>query len=142
MRIMPKRIADPVAFLALLALIVAGCEGRAGSNLAGRWAGSDPSGETLILVFDGEGGALWIRDRIPGVQDTFNLRYQTDTTALPKHIDLSGFMEGPLAGMTLYGIYEVGGDTVRLDFEAALPGQWAARPDSFTAEAVSLIRTR
>lgn len=139
---MPKRVVDPVALLALLGLALASCEGRDGSSLTGRWAGQNPSGETLILMFDGEGGALWIQDRIPGVQDTFTLRYQTDTTASPRQIDLSGFMEGPLAGMTLFGIYEVGGDTVRLDFEAGLPGQWAARPDSFTVEAVTLTRAQ
>lgn len=61
----------------------------------------------------------------------------------PAALDLRGFSEGPLGGMVLYGIYErVGRDTLRVDFESAVPGRTEARPQDFTESTITLQRDR
>lgn len=130
------------ALLVALALAT-GCGGEPEGGLTGAWVGEDSAGRPLWLVFGEEDAALWIRDRVPGVQDTTVLRYRADTTATPRRLDLRGFTEGPFAGMVLYGIFELlGRDTLRLDFESGLPGQADARPDTFTASTITFRRDR
>lgn len=129
-------------FILLIALVgLAGCGGGGGPTVTGTWSGQDAEGYTLTLVFEEEGGALWIADRVPGVQDTTLLTYRADTAARPRHIEIRGFTSGPLAGMTMYGIYElVGADSLRLDLEPGLPGETGVRPDSFAAGTMVFTR--
>ncbi len=128
------------ASLLALSLLLA-CGGASRTSLAGSWAGQDSVGAHLGLVFRSNGTALWISERVPGVHDTAAIRFRFDTTSTPTHLDLTGFMDGKWAGMTLYGIYELAGpDTLRFDYEAGIPGQRAARPDSFTSETLVFRR--
>lgn len=140
---MMNRRVRGTAGVPLLAMVVAlGCGGGPSHELAGAWTGTDSEGRPLTLVFGEGDAALWITDRVPGVQDTTVLRYRADTAATPSRVDLRGFEEGPLAGMVLYGIYErEGSDTLRIDFEAGVPGS-GERPDSFSGSAVRLGRQR
>ena len=112
-------------------ILLAACAGER-DKLQGTWRGQGSAGEPFTIVFRQDHSALWITDRIPGVQDTLALHYTVDTTYIPKQINVSGFTSGPLAGMTLYGIYELEGiDSLRLDFEPGLPGQSVVRPHDF-----------
>lgn len=116
--------------LAFLTLLPACAADR--TTIRGTWTGEGAAGEPFTIVFRDRNTALWITDRIPGVRDTLVLRYTLDTTYIPKHVNVSGFTSGPLAGMTLYGIYELEGtDSLRIDFEPGLPGEAAVRPRDF-----------
>lgn len=138
---MTMRYRSITSMLALV--LLAACSGDAGPTLQGAWSGTDSLGSPVTLVLTEGGTALWVEDRIPGVRDTFALRYRVDSTAAPGHLTLSGFRGGDMAGMTLYGIYELrSSDTLRADFEAGLPGQRGVRPDSFTVSTILFTRTR
>ncbi len=72
------------------------------------------------------------------------LRYWLDTSVSPFALELYGFPDGPLAGMTMFGIVEVNGDMLRVDFE---PGPGGAannqhRPTAFSDRTLSLHRVR
>lgn len=127
----------------LLALVfLAACGGRNDRALSGSWAARGSVGAYVGVVFGSADAALWITERIPGVHDTTAIRFRVDTTSTPAQLDLAGFTEGPLAGMVFYGIFErAGPDTLRFDYRAAIPGQTAARPDSFTTETLVFTRT-
>lgn len=126
--------------LAVLILLAA-CAGER-DPLQGTWRGQGSAGEPFTIVFRERNTALWITDRIPGVQDTLVLRYTVDTTYIPKHVNVSGFTSGPLAGMTLYGIYELEGtDSLHLDFEPGLPGESQVRPHDFRPAVSIFTRT-
>ncbi len=120
-----------------------GCGDASEGELSGSWAARDSVGAHVGVVFGSGGTALWISERVPGVHDTAAVRFRIDTTASPAQLDFTGFMDGRWAGMTLYGIYErAGRDTLRFDYQAAIPGQGAARPDSFTMQTMVFTRTR
>ena len=122
-------------------LSLTGCIGERTPTLNGTWSGQSREGDRLTLVFDDSDRMLWIAERAPGVRDTTVLSYRVDSAAVPRQIDISGFTSGEMAGMTLYGIYELlGPDSLRLDFEPGLPGERAVRPDGFTAEAGVYVR--
>lgn len=133
---------SPLASLLAVGLTF-GCGGANDGDLSGSWTARDSVGAHVGVVFRSAGQALWISERVPGVHDTAAVRFRVDTTASPAQLDFTGFMDGRWAGMTLYGIYErAGRDTLRLDYQAAIPGQGAARPDSFTTNATVFTRTR
>ncbi len=120
-----------------------GCGDVSKGELSGSWAARDSVGAHVAVVFRAGGTALWISERVPGVHDTAAVRFRIDTTVSPAQLDFAGFTDGRWAGMTLYGIYErAGRDTLRLDYRAAIPGQRAARPDSFTTQTLVFTRTR
>lgn len=127
--------------MAVSLLSLAGCIGERTPTLSGTWSERDGEKNGLTLVFDDSDRMLWIAERVAGVRDTTVLSYRVDSAAVPRQIDISGFTRGEMAGMTLYGIYELlGNDSLRLDFEPGLPGERAVRPDGFTAEAGVYVR--
>lgn len=131
------------AALAVLAAgFFLGCgDGAAEGPLAGAWVGQDSAGSRMGLVFQEGGTVLWIADRIPGVQDTTALRFRVDTAATPGRLDITGFMSGPYAGMTLFGIYQLQGrDTLRYQYEPGIPGGATTRPDSLGTDAMVFTR--
>lgn len=127
----------------LAVLFFCACGGDSNGALSGSWAARDSVGAYVGVVFGSADAALWITERIPGVHDTTAIRFRVDTTSSPAQLDLAGFTDGSLAGLILYGIYErAGPDTLHFDYEAAIPGQTASRPDSFTTKTLVFTRTR
>jgi len=112
-------------------------------SIEGDWAGVDAQGNEQLFRFLTGGRLDW---RASSGGDWFELdglQYDIDRTHEPAHIDLSGFSGPPLEGMVLFGIVDfVSDDSLRLDLEAAPPGQESARPGQFTDSAVDLRRVR
>ncbi len=104
-------------FTFLLLVLLSSCSGKKGPAhpLLGTWSSVRPNIETTY-VFDDKGTCVWIFNGITG-KDSFKLNYEVIDTLSPKSIELKGFERGPLQGMVLFGIYEVFGDSMRLDFE-------------------------
>lgn len=92
-----------------------GHEHLKGHPLLGQWTSVRPDIGT-DYVFSNEGECLWIFNGMEG-RDTFTLDYSVVDTIDPKILELRGFDRGPLEGMVMFGIYEISGDSMKLDFE-------------------------
>lgn len=126
--------------LAVLAAGIVACGGDPG--IAGRWTGQDAGGNRMTFDFRDGGEGDWIVQVVGAAPETIGMRYALDPSADPNAIDLSDFESGPLQGFTMAGIYELAGDTLRIDFEPVQdPSEAdAARPDAFTDSAVPFVR--
>lgn len=111
--------------------------------IEGEWAGIDAEGNEQLFHFDAAGRLDWKASSGGEWFELNGLQYATEREGDPIHLDISGFNGPPLEGMVLYGIVSfVGDDSLRLDLDAAPPGNPSARPDSFTDSTVGLRRVR
>ncbi|PJB13025.1 MAG: hypothetical protein CO119_03955 [Flavobacteriales bacterium CG_4_9_14_3_um_filter_40_17] len=118
---MKQTIFTTSVFLFTVSVFI-GCSKEEG--IIGTWK-SDYN-QTLILKANNE--ALWLIDSHKGV-DTYQIKYRYDETTQPNHFDLYDFKKGVLIGFTLYGITEMKGKTLKLNFEVGENEQ--VRPKSF-----------
>lgn len=129
-----------LAFAASLGLSACGGE----RSIVGEWSGQDAEGNRMTFVFQEGGQADWVvRARGMANPDTIAMRYEVDRSVSPHHIDLDGFAEGPLAGVTMVGIYEfTDGDAFRMDLEPVVGAvdPDSARPKEFTEQTVVFTR--
>lgn len=133
-----------VAIAAVVLVAVSVACGGGERSIAGEWSGEDSDGNRMTFVF-GEGGeAEWIVQASGMARpETIGMRYDVDAAPSPHHIDLSGFREGPLEGVTMVGIYEfTGDDAFRIDLEPVVGAvdPDSARPDEFTEQTVTFTR--
>jgi len=126
-------------------LFVAACATAApGPSLVGTWTGVDSAGHQMSFVFEADGKGLWVV-QTPEATDTTKVDWVADMEAAPHHVDLMHFDHGPLAGATMYGIFEfVGPDAFRLDLEPGPPGAGdrAPRPLEFSDATVQFARVK
>ena len=125
------RTAENVEYLGIEAVYT---RARADNPLVGTWTGTYVEGHGMTFVFDGSGSAQWRVVRPEGTI-SFSLSYRIDLSTTPHAIELHGFQDGPLAGRTMYGIFELEGtDSFRLDLEPGEAGSTGdgVRPTEFS----------
>ena len=111
--------------------------------IEGNWAGVDAQGNEQLFRFRSEGRLDWRASSEGEWFELDGLHYVVDRSDNPVRLDLSGFTGPPLEGLVLYGIIDfVTDDSLRLDLEAAPPGQESARPAEFSDSTVELRRIR
>jgi len=111
-------------------------------RLLGSWAGQNETRGSMSFTFDKDGNTTWVVN-LPSGPETMNISYSTATQDGSLHVDLSGFEDGPLRGLTMYGLISFdGSDTLRIDFEPGPPGDPGRRPGALTSpDVLTLVRT-
>jgi len=111
--------------------------------IEGDWAGIDADGNEQLFHFGDAGRLDWKASSAGEWFELDGLQFELERGTEPIHLDVAGFSGPPLEGMVLYGIVSfVGDDSLRLDLEAAPPGNPSARPGAFTESTVELRRVR
>lgn len=137
------RAAGWIALAALVASVgLSACGGE--RSIIGEWSGEDAEGNRIGFVFQEGDVAEWVvQARGMANPDTIEMRYEVDRSVSPHHIDLDGFEQGPLEGVTMVGIYEfTAGDAFRIDLAPVVGAvdPDSARPKEFSEETVVFTR--
>ncbi|KAA3611457.1 MAG: DUF1080 domain-containing protein [Planctomycetota bacterium] len=110
------------------------------SDLLGRWT-SGPAESRQVLVFQEDGKGEWIF-QTPQGSSSLEVTWTLDASVLPARLDIGGIHQGPLRGMTLFGIAKLEHGALFLDAEPAPQDSNgdATRPREFSAETLKFQR--
>ena len=112
-------------------------------SLIGDWVAVSDWVEEQLFTFRSDGTADWKVSVEGQVFPLTNIYWVRESSVFPEPLDLSGFTNGPLRGLTLFGIVDMSRrDTLIFDAEAGPEYDDRVRPASFSESAVTYIRIR
>lgn len=122
-----------IPLITIITFILFACSTDKSSSITGEWSGKDTYGSNQKFVFHDNGKCIWkiLTERS---DNSFYLKYTVDISRKPWTIDIYGFENGPLEGKTVYGIFEIDGNKLKIDAE--IGDSSSIRPQKFTDQSV------
>ena len=112
------------------------------SALIGVWEGENATRGRMSFHFFEDGRVDWVVF-LPDGPDTLSVDYVVAPSGTDLLLEISGFVDGPLVGLTMFGRAHLhSADSLGLDLEPAPPGTTNAHPADLTSDDVlTLVRS-